>query len=292
MITVFTPAYNRAKTIPRLYESLLNQTDKRFEWLIINDGSTDNTDEIVRSYIAEGKIEIRYVRRENWGLSQTVNQGLDLAAGDAFFRVDSDDFITNNAIELINANWSSVENDDKIGGVVFLKNDISNIHPPYCPFTEKVRTTFSDYYYKHGGVGDLAMVMKTNVFRKYKLPKFGEERFCPEGIVWNRISLAYDVIVVPQKIYLCEYCNDGLTSNVRKNLRRNAKGASVFFSEMFDHDLNIIHYLKSSISFWRIAFLNGKSFNANFRSVPLLASFIGLPFGIILCVYDRITLSE
>ncbi len=288
MVTIFTPAYNRAKTIPRLYESLLNQTDKRFEWLVIDDGSTDNTEELIRSYIEEGKLDIQYIKRENWGLPKTINQGMDLAKGDVFFRIDSDDFATNDAVELIYANWSLVESDEKLCGIAFQKEDISHTHVPYCPFKENIRSSFTDYYYRQGGSGDLAAVMKTAVFRKYKLPIFGEERFCPEGIIWNRISSEYDVMFIPRAIYLCEYCDDGLTTNSKEYLRRNAVGTTTFFSEMFDHKLSPFHYVKTSMSFWRFAFLNGKGFVKNFQSVPFGASFFGLPFGIIIFLYDEI----
>lgn len=288
MVTIFTPTYNRGTTIPRLYESLLKQTDKRFEWLVIDDGSTDNTEELISSYIADGKVNISYVKRENWGLSQTINQGIDLAKGDIFFRVDSDDFVSNDAVELINTNWSLVASDDKLCGIAFLKSDIGNMYAPHCPFNDNVRTNFTDYYYRQGGSGDLAAVIKTDVFRKNKIPKFGEERFCPEGIVWNRISFEYDVLFVPKIIYLCEYRNDGITVNARRNMRKNAIGVSTFFSEMFEHKLSLFHYVKTSISFWRIAYLNKKGFSTNFQSVPLLASILGLPFGTFLCVYDEI----
>lgn len=286
MITIFTPTYNRAKTISRLYQSLMEQTDNRFEWLIIDDGSTDNTEEIVQSFISEGKLKINYVKRENWGLSQTINQGVELAKGDIFYRIDSDDFATTNAVELIYKNWHLVEADDKLCGLVFLKQSLVQSQSPYCPFTENFRTNFFDFHNIYGGKGDMAEVIRTDVFRKYKLPKFEGEMFCPEGIVWNRMAADYDVIYIPQTIYMFEYIEDGLTQNVRRNLRRNAKGVSTFFAEIFDHKTRLPFYLKNAISYWRYAFVNGRGLNENLRAVPTMVTVFGIVPGYLLSLLD------
>lgn len=286
MITIFTPTYNRSKTISRLYQSLLDQTDSRFEWLIIDDGSTDNTEEIVRSFMAEGRLDINYVRRENWGLSQTINQGVELAKGDIFYRIDSDDFATTNAVELIYQNWHLVEADDKLCGLVFLKQSLVQNQSPYCPFTENFRTNFFDFHNIYGGKGDMAEVIRTDVFRKYKLPKFEGEKFCPEGIAWNRMAIDYDVIYIPKTIYMFEYIEDGLTQNVRRNLRRNAKGVSTFFAEIFDHKTRLPFYLKNAISYWRYAFVNGRGLSENLRAVPTMVAVIGMLPGYLLSAFD------
>lgn len=288
MVTIFTPTYNRAKTLERLYKSLLDQTDNRFEWLIIDDGSTDDTEQVVRSFIQDGKLNINYYRRENWGLSQTINQGLDMSKGDIFFRIDSDDYATDNAVELINSNWHLVEADEKLCGLVFLKNSLVQSQSPVCSFSDNVRTNFFDFYNKYGGKGDMAEVIRTDVFRKYKLPKFGNEKFCPEGVVWNRMSIDYDAIYIPKVIYMFEYIEGGLTQNVRKNLRRNPKGVSTYFAEIFHHKCKFPFFLKNSISYWRYAFLNGNGLFANLKAVPLGVSVLGLFPGYILCVIDGI----
>lgn len=290
MITVFTPTYNRSKTLSRLYQSLIGQTDKNFEWLIIDDGSTDNTEEVVRGFIAEGKLDINYVKRENWGLSQTINQGVDLAKGDIFFRIDSDDFATLDSIELINKNWHIVEADEKLCGLVFLKESLVSSQSPYSPFTDNFRTNFFDFRNIYKGKGDMAEVVRTDVLKKYKLPKFGDEKFCPEGLMWNRIALDYDAVYIPKVIYRFEYIEDGFTQNVRRNLRRNPKGISTFFSEIFDHKTRFPYFLKNSISYWRYAFVNGNGFLANFKKVPFLVSFLGMAPGFLLCKIDGFSL--
>ena len=287
MITVFTPTYNRAKTLPRLYESLLSQTDKRFEWLIIDDGSTDTTEELVRNYMKDCAFEIRYIKRENWGLSQTINQGAELARGDIFFRIDSDDYATPDAIETIYSNWHLVEKDASLCGLVFLKQPFSSDKGISCPFTENIRCNFFDYRNLYVSNMYMAEVLKTEVIRMYKLPKFNEEKFCPEGVMWNRMSLKYDAIYIPYPIYMYKYIEDGLTVNVRRVLKRNPIGTSTFFSELFQHDnLRPLFYVKNAISYWRYAISNGRSWRENLGAVPKLATFIGLPVGLFLHFYD------
>ncbi len=286
MITIFTPTYNRAKTLPRLYQSLLDQTDQRFEWLLIDDGSMDETETLVRSYIEEGKLDIRYIKRENWGLSQTINQGVELAKGEIFFRVDSDDLATTDAVEQIYRNWSLVEADEKLCGLVFLCGALVANQAPYSPFSENVRTNFFDFRNLHGGRGDMSEVIKTEVLRKYPLPKFGDEKFCPEGVMWNRIALDYEAIYIPKAIYLFEYIEDGFTKNARRNLRRNAKGTTTFYAEIYRHKVRPLYYLKNAVSYWRYAFLNGRGLGANIKAVPFAATLFGLVPGFLLCQLD------
>lgn len=293
MITVFTPTYNRAKTLPRLYESLISQTDKRFEWLIIDDGSTDSTEDLVRSYMKDSPFEIRYVKRENWGLSQTLNQGAELAKGDIFFRIDSDDYATPDAIETIYSNWYIVEKDESLCGLVFLKKSFSDDGGIPCPFTENIRCNFFDYRNLYISNMDMAEVIRTDVMRMYKLPKFNGEKFCPEGVMWNRMSLKYDAIYIPYPIYMYKYIEDGFTMNVRRTLKKNPMGASTFFAEVFHHsDMRILFYVKNAISYWRYALINGRSWKEKLCAVPVWVIVLGLFAGSLLCMYDSVKIKD
>ncbi len=101
MITIFTPTYNRAYSLPRLYESLKKQTYNNFEWVLVNDGSTDNTDEIVKPWLNDNVITINYIKQENGGKHRAINKGVEVAKGDYFFIVDSDDFLPEKSLELV-----------------------------------------------------------------------------------------------------------------------------------------------------------------------------------------------
>ena len=118
MLTVFTPTYNRAYILPRLYESLLKQTDKNFEWVIVNDGSTDNTKKIIEEWIEKDKIVIRYYEQENQGKPVAHNKGVEKAKGEIFTCVDSDDFLVDNAVEIINSKWDECKSNNMCIGIV------------------------------------------------------------------------------------------------------------------------------------------------------------------------------
>ncbi|HOI27015.1 MAG TPA: glycosyltransferase family A protein [Paludibacteraceae bacterium] len=289
MITVFTPTYNRANTLTRLFESLKQQTDKRFEWLIIDDGSTDETKELVNSFIQENVIDINYIKRENRGLSATINQGVQLAKGDIFFRIDSDDFATLDAIEKIYKNWHLTQK-ESVCGLVFFKIKTDGFHTGFHPFSSNFETNFFDYRNKHKGVGDRAEVIKTEVMREFPFPKYREEKFCPEGLVWNRMAKKYNAIYIAEDIYVCEYQEGGLTNSVLSNLRKNALGGTNYYAEIFSFKVTPFYYIKNAISFWRYAFYNGNSFLSNMKMLPLLASVIGFVPGVLLSLFDSIRL--
>ena len=121
MITVFTPTYNRGYIIKQLYDSLILQSYKDFEWLVIDDGSTDDTEELFKSFIAEQKLNIHYLKIENGGKHRAINKGVILAQGKYFFIVDSDDYLHNNALERIYFYTKQIEDDKTFAGVCGLK---------------------------------------------------------------------------------------------------------------------------------------------------------------------------
>lgn len=120
-ITVFTPTYNRGYIIEKLYRSLQRQTFQDFEWVVMDDGSTDNTEEIFESWMQEdNRFPIRYYKQENGGKCRAINRGLDLAKGELFFIMDSDDYLTDNALERIVYWESTIAGQQNYAGVVGL----------------------------------------------------------------------------------------------------------------------------------------------------------------------------
>jgi glycosyltransferase involved in cell wall biosynthesis len=117
LITVFTPTYNRAKLLKRLYDSLCVQTFTDIEWLIIDDGSVDNTEKIVNGFIAENKIGIRYIKQRNGGKHRAINHGVREAKGELFFIVDSDDWLPEDSLETINKYYQGIKDDKSFAGI-------------------------------------------------------------------------------------------------------------------------------------------------------------------------------
>lgn len=235
IITIFTPTYNRGYILSNLYESLKRQTCKNFEWLVVDDGSTDNTSELFRKWIHNADFPIRYFRQENSGKHVAINLGVQKAAGELFFIVDSDDCLEDFAIEYILAYSETIRED--CAGLCFHRCSMDR-HIIGSPFPQKIMfATSLDMSYKYKVKGDRAEVFRTDILRNYAFPTFKNENFIPEALIWNRISMKHKLLFVDEAIYLCEYLPDGLTVNFQKNLQRNPKGFGLYYSELLRYQV-------------------------------------------------------
>lgn len=253
MVTIFTPAYNRAYTLPKLYQSLCNQTSKDFEWLIIDDGSTDGTNILVKSYIEENRIRIRYIKLANGGKHRAINIGLKEAEGKLFFIVDSDDSLTDFAVDWILKIAKDIMQDDTFVGI-----SGTRIYPNGHKIGGDddfgtIDANAIDIRTKHFVFGDLAEVFKTEILRKYPFPEFEGEKFCPEALVWNRIAQKYKLRYVNCGIYVCEYLSDGLTASIVKQRLKSPKASMTFYSEQYHSKVPLSIKLRSAINFHRFS---------------------------------------
>lgn len=278
-ITVFTPAFNRAGTLERTYRSLLSQTCKDFVWLVVDDGSTDNTSSLVRSWIDEGLIEIRYIYRPNGGMHQAHNTAYRNIDTELNVCIDSDDFMPENAIADILECWRKYGSDD-LAGIIGLDMDsdgkiIGTSFPP-----ELERTTLSGYY-RRGGRGDKKLVYRTDVIRKYpEYPSFEGERYVGLNYLYNLIDLDYEMIVLDKPLVVVEYQQDGSTCNMFRQYWNNPNGW-IFYRR---HQLSLNQTFRNKFKI--CAQLISHSLRANknpFRLNPYkILTFIALPAGLIL----------
>ena len=255
MITVFTPTYNRAHTLTTLYQSLLAQTNRDFEWLIIDDGSTDSTEELVTRFIREGRLAIRYVHVPNGGKHRAINKGTDLARGEIFFIVDSDDWLTPDALEKIKLWFAEISKiEGKFAGVSGQKG---------TDFAHALGTTFPGYsadvlYFdrtRYNIRGDKAEAFYTDVLRRYKFPEFPGENFITEAVVWCKIAQnGYALRYYNDIIYICEYRNDGLTKNATASRIKNIRGTLYAYRYLMNvPQLPLILRLRYLLNFLRFA---------------------------------------
>ncbi len=229
--TVFTPTYNRAYLLSNLYNSLIKQSNKNFEWIIIDDGSTDDTEELISKYIKEKKINIIYKKVDNGGKHRAINKGIKIANGKVFAIVDSDDQLTFNAIEKLYEWFSNLKEDKKYCGVAGNKG-YRNGKIIGSTFSGNVISCSAIERNKYNIKGDKFEVYYTNVLKKYPFPEFEGEKFLSEIIVWTRMAKdGYIIEWHNDIIYLCEYLNDGLTTNNYKLLRNNPKGYALRIKE-------------------------------------------------------------
>lgn len=254
MITVFTPTYNRAHTLNQLYQSLLQQNCYDFEWLVINDGSTDDTKTLFNEWLEKkNPFSIRYYAVKNGGKQRAINQALQLAKGEYFFIVDSDDSLLPHAITFIQNAFKSLPKDDLFIGISGIKGGLDG-KPLY-----RIPSIDSTIGYvdannleraQYGLQADMAEAFYTEKIRKYTFPVWKGENFTPEAVVWNQMALdGYKLRWFNQVIYLCEYQEDGLTRSSWKLLKNNPMGYAMLFNILLKSTKGIKERINLTLQF-------------------------------------------
>ncbi len=233
-ITVFTPTYNRAYIIENLFQSLQRQTFRAFEWLVVDDGSSDNTQELFARLQTEATFPVQYLKKENGGKGRAINYGVDFARGELFFNVDSDDYLTDDALEKV-AKWAdTIAGDERFCGVVGnlgTAPDQTPNRPLNAPYRDASLLERYPEYSTDPIDGERAWVFYTDIQKKYKYPEFEGEKFITPGIPWNRMARdGYLVRVFPDIIWIYEYLPDGLSMDTKKFLR-NPRGHALCLKE-------------------------------------------------------------
>lgn len=225
MISIITPTYNRSMLLKRCYNSLYFQTSKNFEWIIIDDGSTDNTEEVVRTFIDDNILNIMYIKQENQGKHIAHNTGVLNSSGDVIICLDSDDFLDKYAIEYVENLWIKVKNEDIIG-IVMPRGDINGKR--ICSEFPKnvVKSKFFDLVHNYNFKGDTALFLRTDILKQNLFKQFDNEKFLTEISLYFNIDKYGYMWLDNNILYYCEYQEDGLTSKYRRLMKENPKGAS------------------------------------------------------------------
>ena len=252
-LTVFTPAYNRAHTIGRTYESLCRQTCSDFEWLIVDDGSTDHTRELVESWIQEKKIPIRYIYQENQGMHGAHNTAYRNITTELNTCIDSDDYMPDDAVEKICSFWKKYGS-DQYAGLVGL-DQTENGKVIGTTFPENMKETTLSGFYEQGGKGDKKLVYRTDVIRKYpEYPLFEGERYVGLGYKYQLIDQDYSLLTLNEPLVVVEYQDDGSSRNMYKQYWNNPKGFAFIRKQDMKYKRSCkrkiescIHYVASSI---------------------------------------------
>lgn len=235
-ITILTPTYNRKELLQRLYKSLCEQTCREFQWLVIDDGSTDSTQEQMEKIIKQEKICVDYKRKENGGKHTALNYAHPYIKGKYVVIVDSDDLLTQDAVEKIIKKWEQYDLDSTVAGITFQKGKIETGQPFDNSIKGEYRSTFTEETNK-GMHGDHCETVRSELFENFEFPEFNDERFIAEGAMWYSITKGYKVVYTDEIVYLAEYLEDGLTKSGRMLHIKNPKGcmwhASVFLSSDF-----------------------------------------------------------
>ncbi|PMC37345.1 glycosyltransferase [Bacillus sp. UMB0899] len=290
-LTVFTPTFNRAHTLIRTYESLCSQTCKDFIWLIIDDGSTDNTKELVEKWIHINVIEIKYVYKNNGGMHTAHNLAYNLIETELNVCVDSDDIMPCEAIEKILNIWDNRDSNDYAGIIGLDANFTEEIIGTKAPIDLKA-STLVDLYNKYKVTGDKKLVYRTDVMKEIKAyPEFKGEKLVPLGYKYLLIDLKYKMIVSNEIFCHVEYQVDGSSSTIIKQYFQSPRGfaearkARMQYSPyFFDRFKSAIHYVSSSI------IIKNRDF---FKQSPRkMLTFFAFPFGYLLNIYLKIKVKK
>ena len=282
-LTIFTPAYNRAYTLHLGYEALLRQTCQDFEWLIIDDGSTDNTRELVAGWIKENKIPIRYHYQENQGMHGAHNTAYRLITTELNTCIDSDDYMPDDAVEKIVTFWKKYGSNE-VAGIIGLDADFQgNIIG--TTFTEK-QTTLGNFY-TQGGKGDKKMVYRTEIINKYpEYPLFKGEKYVSLGYKYELIEQDYSLLTINEVLVKVEYRPDGSSMNMFRQYIKNPQGFAFIRKSSMQlaptakrRFMEAIHYVSSSLILKNKRFLQ--------ESPKKFLTLCAIPFGIALYLFIR-----
>lgn len=286
LVTVLTPTYNRNHTINKLYESLTRQTNRNFEWLIIDDGSIDNTQKTVECFIKEKKISIRYIKRENGGKHRALNTGIKTIDSPLTFIVDSDDYLKDDAIETIITYFDKYKNDDKICGFSFLRCfPDGSINGPIFK-KDEYKTDYITCRINEKNWGDKAEVYYTKILKNYPFLEIENEKFLSECYVWGQIAESYDMIHINKAIYVGEYLADGLTNNMNIRKYNCPIGYSSTFNIMCNKKTNLRNKIKFIIIYIAYSKISKISLKDQYKKCRNKLLFVVLyPLGIIYRYY-------
>ena len=285
-LTIFTPTYNRAYILPKLYDSLCEQTCQDFDWLIVDDGSTDHTKELVGDWIKEKKISIRYVCQENGGKMRAYNKAVSLTETELFVCIDSDDqlaseFVVKDSL----AFWDERKNsclEKKIAGMVSLRRSLYGKQRLASISYGSLHDICSNYK------GETTIFLLTEILRNYPYPSFEGEIFITDVYIYDRMDEDYFFLFHPYISQKCDYHEDGYTMSYRQLLFKNPRGHREYHAQRIR--LHKEGVFKSMICYISLSlFIKDHTL---FSSSPnLMMSLLLYPLGCLKHLYDRYKLA-
>ncbi|NOU87830.1 glycosyltransferase [Paenibacillus sp. LMG 31460] len=283
-LTVFTPTYNRAYCLHVCYESLKRQTSRDFIWLIIDDGSTDETEDLVAGWMAENEIPIRYHRQDNQGMHGAHNTAYRLIDTELNVCIDSDDYMPDGAVEQINTFWE-LHGSENVSGIIgldaFTDGRIIGSRLP----EELKSSTLFELYSKHRVTGDKKLVYRTELTRQYPYPIFENEKYVGLAYKYYMLDQKYEMLLMNEVLCCVEYLPDGSSMNMFKQYRKNPNGFAFYrkelmklpFASLLFKFKQSIHYVSSSMASGNRRFM---------RETPAkILTVLAFPLGVILYWY-------
>lgn len=289
-ITVFTPAYNRADLLPRCYDSMKRQTSKDFIWMIIDDGSTDGTKELVSSWINEqNEFKISYYYKPNGGLHTAYNEAISHIETELCVCIDSDDFMPDDAIEKILTFWNTNGSDEYAGivGLDFtLDGNVIGDKLPEQKSVNLIDLLIGKYPIVNG---DRTNVVRTQLYKKFAPMKVfdGEKNFNPH-YMHLQISKEYDFLVLNENLRFVEYQAGGMTASMLKQYRNSPNSFAEIRKLYLSFDNTSFKFkFKHSVHLVSSLLLSKKLKELFSFSTHKMISLLAVPFGFALMLYIK-----
>lgn len=242
-LSILTATYNRAKFLEKLYKSIIENIDSKLEieWLIMDDGSEDNTREVIRKFIDEKKVQINYNFQENQGKMAAINNLVQLATGDLIVDCDSDDYFNNNAFTIIREEFEKTAKEG-LYAICFLKQkEDGKIDGTSFKYDE---STMFDLYFKEKATGEKNLVYYANIRKQYKHQLENNEKFITEARMYHKIDEKYKMKCVNKAITVGEYQENGYTNNILKTFKSSPYGYLKYFEEILQKDFKGVDWNK------------------------------------------------
>lgn len=267
-ISILTATYNRDKFLERLYKSIIKnlEYDIEAEWLIMDDGSTDDTSRVIEKCIKENKFDIQYYSQENMGKMEAINKLVPYATGELIVECDSDDYFRDNAFQIIKNNYKEL--DENTYALCYLKYDQNGCNMGRL-FKEKETTTF-DLFFKQGEDGEKALVYNANIRKQYKYEIEKDEKFITEARLYHKMDLDYKIKCFNEPIMICEYQQDGYSKNIIEIFKKYPYGYYEYFKELFDMDMRGIYFKKRLYiikHYILFTYLTKRKFKESFKNI-------------------------
>lgn len=288
MLTIFTPTYNRADLLNNIFNNLSSQSYMNFEWIIIDDGSTDQTKDVVNIFKKKSNFPIHYYWKQNGGKHTAYNFALNFAKGELFMCLDSDDVLTDNAIELIKNYYEKIKYKENCCGFIgYKENEDKTLLSPQFPKNLDY-SSLIDLDLKYDCRGEYTLVYKTNIARQYLFPIFKGENFVGENVVYDKIDENYTYFLLRNSICLCKYFADGYTSMNNTLMKNNPSGYCIYFMQRIDYQNNIIKKVKIAAKYHCFKKFAKKDSRLNYDGKNKVIIILSYPLGIIYFVYYKI----
>lgn len=303
-LTVFTPAYNRAHTIGRTYQSLCRQTCHDFEWLVVDDGSSDTTRELITSFLTDVEVvddneffgyskdaswlRVHYIYQQNQGMHGAHNTAYDAICTELNTCIDSDDYMPDDAVDKILNLWNalSAEEKKKYSGIVALDVDDNNLEIIGLPLDDRKSTTINGYY-ERGGRGDKKLIYRTEVIKSTPpYPIFEGEKYVGLGYKYRLIDQQYELLILNEPVCIVDYQLDGSSHSMYKQYWNNPRGWAfsrknemLYTKSLKRKFLVCAHYVSSCIRFKNVHFLS--------ESPCKFCTFLSIPLGVVMYFYIK-----